>query len=65
MKTPREPITTDDRISYVDVDGHLRVFDRKVRCAQCTSCLADAGGRCFHSGPFNAAMERMQFRVAA
>lgn len=54
----REPVTTADRISYIDVNNVLVIFDIKIRCACCTKCLANSvTGRCYNWGPFNKNME--------
>lgn len=57
--TFRELITTDKRISYIDRERNLVVFDVPTRCAVCTKCLAHRGGGCMYGGPFDA-----QFRAA-
>lgn len=51
----REPVTTHWRISYIDRFGRLVVFDRRMSCALCETCLASANGRCWNEGPYSAA----------
>lgn len=55
----REPITTDDRISYVNARGRFQVFDRKISCALCRTCLADSSGHCMYGGPFRHSREKV------
>lgn len=50
----REPVTTDTRISYIDLRDRLVVFDRPTSCGMCRSCLACVTGRCFSLGPYSA-----------
>ena len=55
MKPPRpplpsrpraEPVTAEDRVSFVDRTGRLVVFDIPTSCALCVKCLGNAGGPC-------------------
>lgn len=48
----KEPITTDKRISYVNANNRLVVYDRPTKCALCNRCLADHTGHCPFGGPF-------------
>lgn len=48
----REPITTDQRVFYVNLHNQWVVYDRPVSCALCRKCLADQHGRCMYGGPF-------------
>lgn len=52
MRGLREPITTDERVSYINAHNQLVIYDRPVKCALCNRCLADRSGRCMYGGPF-------------
>ena len=48
----KEPITTDERISFVAARGDIVVYDRHAKCALCRKCLVNKHGRCPFGGPF-------------
>lgn len=50
----REPVTSDERVSYVNAHGQLVVYNVRTKCALCRKCLADQSGRCMYGGPFAA-----------
>jgi hypothetical protein len=45
----REPVTAEDRVSYVDARGKLLVFDQPVSCALCKNCLGHPSGLCLYN----------------
>lgn len=47
-----EPVTSDERISFMAATGAYAVFDRPARCALCSRCLLDRTGHCRWGGPF-------------
>lgn len=58
LSRDREPITRDDRISYVSATGDIVVYDLAGRCSQCSKCLVNReSARCLCGGPFNARLE--------
>lgn len=49
----KEPITTDDRVSYYNMENKLVVYDVKGHCGACTKCLLNSvTGRCLGTGPY-------------
>ena len=57
MKALREPVTTENRQSFIDAENKLRVWDQPGHCAACTRCLLSAHRRCPCAGPFNAQLQ--------
>lgn len=41
-----EPVTTDNRISFIDMLGRRIVFDQPGCCPMCNRCLKDGLGNC-------------------
>lgn len=53
------PVTTDTEISFTDMNGDRRVYNRPAHCGACARCLLhETMDLCTCGGPFDEHMTR-------
>lgn len=50
----REPVTSDSRVSFINLHSRLEVFDIAGTRPLCRRCLKHRQGHCLFGGPFEA-----------